>query len=154
MNPPPTFAQAPPVQNELSTWVRNYVHYGNLASNYSKQATGARKLRDEFESKIIHNLRATNMQNAVIQISGAQLQYAEEKTPASLSMPRLEEYLHAYFAQKGNSLDETEAIMRFLRFKRQQDASVTACLKKTPLASVSIPPPPGSGPYPHGGNLK
>lgn len=148
---PPSYAQSPPVQNELSTWVRNYVHYGNLASNYSKQATGARKLRDEFESKIIHNLRGTNMQNAVIQISGAQLQYAEEKTPASLSMPRLEEYLHAYFAQKGNSLDETEAIMRFLRFKRQQDATVTACLKKTPLASVSIPPPPSLPPYQQNG---
>lgn len=128
---------------DLSTQVRNQVHYDNLANNYSKQATGARKLRDDFEDKIIQNLRSSHMENAVIQVSGARLQLAEEKTAPSLTMPRLENYLHKYFAQKGNGLDETEAILRFLRIQRQHDTQTVACLKKT-LAAPALPPPPGA----------
>jgi hypothetical protein len=136
----------PPVpQNDMATMVRNYVHYDNLANNYSKQASGARKLRDEFESKIITNLRANNMENAIIQISGgARLQCTEEKTPPSLTLPRLESYLQKYFAQKTSGLNETEAILRFIRLQKQQETQVNACLKRisspTPIPG---PPPPG-----------
>jgi hypothetical protein len=126
---------------DLATWVRNYVHYDNLAGNYSKQATGARKLRDDFESKIITNLRANSMDNAVIQISGARLQVAEDKTTPSMTLPRLESYLHKYFAGKGNGMDETEAILQFIRMQRANDSQAIARLKRTPVAPP-VPPPP------------
>jgi hypothetical protein len=82
------------------------------------------------------------MQNAVIQISGARLQYVEEKTAPALSMPRLEGYLHAYFKQKGNGVDETEAILRYLKLQKLNDTQVVARLKKTNVQP--IPPPPNS----------
>jgi hypothetical protein len=126
--------------NDLTTWVRNYVHYDNLANNYSKQATGARKLRDEFENKIVQNLRANRMENAIIQISGATLQIVEEKTQPTLTLPRLEAYLHKYYAQKGNGVDETESVLRFIRAQKIQDTIVTAGLKKSPLGAP-VPPP-------------
>ena len=134
--------QAPP-QNDFSTWIRNYVHYDNLAGNYSKQATGARKLRDEFEGKVIQYLRANSMEHAIIQVSGGRLQYVEEKSTPSLSTNRLQQYLHKYYAQRGNGLDETEAIMRFINLQREQDSTKVASLKKTPI-QAAIPPPPSA----------
>jgi hypothetical protein len=135
----------PVPQNDMATMVRNYVHYDNLANNYSKQASGARKLRDEFEGKIITNLRANNMENAIIQISGgARLQCTEEKTPPSLTLPRLETYLQKYYAQKGSGINETEAILRFIRLQKQQETQVHACLKRiSPPTPIPGPPPPG-----------
>jgi hypothetical protein len=82
------------------------------------------------------------MQNAVIQISGARLQYAEEKTVPALSMPRLENYLHAYFKQKGNGVDETEAILRYIKLQKVNDTQVVARLKK--LTVQPLPPPPNA----------
>jgi hypothetical protein len=127
--------------SDLTTWVRNYVHYDNLAGAYGKQATGARKLRDEFESKIITNLRANSMDNAVIQISGARLQVTEDKNAPSMTLPRLESYLHKYFAGKGNGIDETESILRFIRMQRANDTQAIARLKRT-VAAPPVPPPP------------
>lgn len=128
-------------QNEIGSWVRNYVHYDNLANTYNKQAGASRKLRDEFEDKIIGNLRANNMQNAVIQVAGARLQYSEEKTVPSLSMPRLESYLHGYYKQKGNGMDETEHILRYIKSQKLNDTQIVAKLKKT-LMPASVPLPP------------
>ena len=146
MQSQPLTQQQPPQQNDLSTYVRNFVHYDKLASNYSKQATGARKLRDEFEGKIINNLRANNMPNAIIQVSGASLQCSEQKTLPTLSANRLEQYLHKYYAQRGNGLDETEQIMRFINLQKEQDSTRIACLKKVPIqAAIPPPPPPPSG---------
>jgi hypothetical protein len=129
--------------NEFASWVRNYVHYDNLTSQFTKQAGGARKLRDEFEDRIIQNLRTNNMQNAVIQIAGGRLQYAEEKTVPSLTIPRLEQYLHAYFKQKGTGLDETENILRYIKVQKANDSVTVAKLKKT-VALPPLPPPPNS----------
>ena len=127
-------------QSEIGTWVRNYVHYDNLVGTYTKQAGAARKMRDDFEGKVINNLRVNNMQNAVIQISGARLQYGEEKTVPALSIPRLEGYLHAYFKQKGNGIDETEAILRYIKLQKINDTQVVARLKKTTVQSIPTPP--------------
>ena len=127
-------------QSEIGNWVRNYVHYDNLVGTYTKQAGAARKMRDDFEGKVINNLRTNNMQNAIIQISGARLQYGEEKTVPALSMPRLEGYLHAYFKQKGNSIDETEAILRYIKLQKMNDTQVVARLKKTTVQSIPAPP--------------
>ncbi len=135
--------QTPP-QNDISTWVRNYVHYDNLANNYGKQAAGARKLRDDFETKIIHQLRAQRMENAVIQVAGARLQCGEEKCAPTLTMPRLESYLHDYFKQRGNHVDETDAILRFIKQQKTDNTQRVLKLKKT-ASAVALPPPPGAG---------
>jgi hypothetical protein len=133
----------PPQQgSELPALIRNYVHYGKMAEIYGKQATGARKLRDEFESKVIHTLRENHMENAIIQITGAQLQCVEQKSMPPLSMPRLEQYLHKYYAQKGTGVDETESILRFLKLQKQNDAQSVMSLKKTVLPAAIPPPPP------------
>lgn len=137
-------------QTELPTLVRNFIHYDNLASNYSKQASGARHLRNEYESKVIHALRSNNMENAIIQVSGARLQLAEEKSTPSLSMPRLQQYLDKYYAQKGTGVNETEAILRFLRLQKVNDTQTVACLKKISIPA-NIPAPPGAA---AGGGLK
>lgn len=131
---------APNQQPELSQLVRSYVHYGNLVDNYSKQAGGARKLRDGFESQIIKTLRNNHMENAVIQIAGATLQCTNEKCAPALSMPRIEQYLHGYFQQKGNGLDETDAILRYIRLQKTHDTQVVAKLKKT-LLPMPLPAP-------------
>lgn len=138
---------APPKENPFGTWVRSWVHYDNLAGNYGKQAAGARKMRDDFEDKILQNLRANNMEKAVIQVSGAKLGITEETSQPSLSFPRLEQYLHMYFQQKGNHMDETEQILRFIRIQRQKETKSVQRLKKTPLgpALPPLPPPPSGG---------
>ena len=128
-------------QNEIGSWVRNYIHYDNLVNTYSKQASASRKMRDDFEGKIIQNLRTNNMQNAIIQVSGAKLQYNEEKTVPSLSIPRLESYLHAYYKQKGNGIDESDSILRFIKQQKINDTQVVARLKKT--VPVAVPAPQG-----------
>jgi hypothetical protein len=128
---------------DLPGLVRNYVHYDNLTNTYSKQASGARKLRDDFESKIIHTLRSQNMENAIIQVQGAKLQVGSTKSVPSLSMPRLKTYLEAYYRQKGNAMDESVSILRFINLQKQADTQEVACLKKT-SAAPAIPPPPGS----------
>jgi hypothetical protein len=133
----------PTQQPELPQLVRSYVHYGNLVDNYTKQAAGARKLRDGFESQIIKTLRSNHMENAVIQIAGATLQCTNEKCAPTLSMPRLEQYLHGYFQQKGNGLDETDAILRYIRLQKTNDTQVVAKLKKTPLP-MPLPAPGGN----------
>ena len=141
-------AGAPPPnqQNELPSLVRNFIHYDNLASNYSKQASGARNLRNEYESKVIHALRSHNMENAIIQVSGARLQLAEEKSAPSLSMPRLQQYLDRFYAQKGTGVNETEAILRFIRLQKVNDTQTVACLKKISIpANIPAPPPIGGG---------
>jgi len=132
-------------QNEIGSWVRNYIHYDNLTKTYTNQAGASRKIRDDFENKIIQNLRTNNMQNAIIQISGANLQYTEDKMIPSLSMPRLEIYLHSYFKQKGNGMDETDSILRYIKSQKQNDTQVVAKLKKTLVTPVPALPPTNHG---------
>jgi hypothetical protein len=81
------------------------------------------------------------MENAILQVSGATLQISEEKTAPSLSLPRIEDWLHKYYKQRGNGIDETDSILRFIRLQKTQEIQTTACLKKT-VSPVSLPPPP------------
>lgn len=130
---------------QLATWVRNWVHYDNMASNFSKQSSTSRKMRDEFEAKIIDTLKTNKMENAQIQISGAKLSLSQEKVFPGLTIGRLEEYLHQYFQKKGVMMDETDQIMRFIKQQKLNNYEVETRLKRintTPAAAV--PPPPGS----------
>lgn len=116
--------------NQLGNWVRNYVHYDNLSSSLNKQLQNARKVKDEFESKIIQALETNNMSNAIIQIAGGKLSLGEEKHAHSLTLTRVEELLHGYYKSQGReATDETIAIMKYIRAERGSDT--TKKLKKT-----------------------
>lgn len=135
---------------DLGNWVRNWVHYDNLALSLSRQATNARKFRDEFEGRIIGHLDANSMSNAVIQIVGGRLTVNEERHAQPLTLTRMEELLRGYYASKGASgaTDETPEIMKYIR--KQRGFEVTKRLKKSNGAPVApLPPPPGTGALPN-----
>jgi len=137
-------AVQPSPQTDLTTLVRNYIHYDNVTKTYGKQLNGARTLRNTFENKIIQELRSNRMEHAIIQVSGATLQMAEEKSAPSLSFPKLESWLHAYYKQKGNGIDETDSILRFMKQQKIKETTSIAYLKKVALPAP-IPPPPQGG---------
>jgi hypothetical protein len=135
--------------NELGHWVRNWVHYDNLALGLNRQATNARKVRDEYENKIITHLQQNSMENAIIQIAGGRLMVNEERHSQPLTLHRIEELLRAYFVSKGAAasghLDETPNIMKFI--KQQRGFEINKRLKKQSGAPPApLPPPPSSMP--------
>ena len=136
---------------ELGNFVRNWVHYDNLTTSLSKQTTNARKVRDDFEEKILQQLHVNNMENAVIQVQGGRLLVGEERHTQPLTLARIEEGIHAYFAEQKrlgkNTVDDTPAIIRFLKTHRAVE--VTKRLKKQAVVPP-LPPPPTP---PTGGKL-
>lgn len=115
--------------NQLGYMVRNYVHYDNLASGLYKQLQNARKVKDEFENRIITYLQTSNMEKAVIQIAGGRLTVAEERHSSSLTLTKIEELLHGYYKSQGReSTDESQAIMKYI--KAERGAEVVKKLKK------------------------
>lgn len=132
---------------QLAGFVRNWLHYDSLASSLYKQANRARQVRDDFEIKVVDELRNQRMENAIIQINNGTLSVVEERNPRALSLVRIEEILHKYFHKKGASHDETKEIMNFIRANRGYDVSKK--LKKS--GGPSLPPLPT--PPQHGGGM-
>jgi hypothetical protein len=131
--------------NELGNWVRNWVHYDNLALGLNRQSSNARKVRDDYEHKIVGHLQQNHMENAIIQIAGGRLVVSEERHSQPLTLHRIEELLRSYFIAKGagSHLDETPMIMKFL--KQQRGFEVNKRLKKQGGAIPGpLPGPPGS----------
>jgi len=126
---------------EIGFLVRNWVHYDNLATGLYRQTTNARKLRDEFETKILDSLRVSNMENAVIQIAGGRLLVQQERHNQPLTLTRIEEILHTYYVSR-NMPDDTPNIMKFM--KKQRGFEVVKKLRKQsgPPPSALPPPPP------------
>lgn len=131
--PPNSIVQKPP-QNELVDAVRHWVHFDNLAETLNKQVSNVRAKRSEYEEKILKNLESNNMRDAVLQISGAQLQRASTYRSANLSWTLLEEQLQEYYKSRSKP-DETAAIVDFLQ-KHRGGKSVDY-LKKTPLSEIN-----------------
>jgi len=132
--------------DQLTTWIRNWVHYDNMATNFSKQSTTSRKIRDENEEKIIDTLRVKKMENAQIQINGAKLSLVQEKCYTGLTIGILEQYLHDYFKKKGTMMDETDQIMRFIKQQKSTNFDLKTRLRKTSTVPF-VPGPSGpSGP--------
>jgi hypothetical protein len=77
--------------------VRGWVHYDNLTSTLQKQILNSRKQRDAFEEQIQVLLKQHQMTNAVIQISGGQLQFQDEKITSGLTMKALLESAQSFF---------------------------------------------------------
>ena len=131
-SPPSNSIIQKPPQNELVDAVRHWVHFDNLAETLNKQVSNVRTKRSEYEQKILKHLDSHNMRDAVLQISGAQLQRASTYRSANLSWTLLEEQLHEYYKLRGKP-DETATIVDFLQ-KHRGGKSVDY-LKKTPLGT-------------------
>jgi hypothetical protein len=116
-------------RNQFGDLVRNWVHYDNLAVNLNRQIQNARKVKEEFEVKIMNSLKDYKMENAIIQVAGGKLSIVEEKHSNPLTNSRIEELLHEYYERTGRkAADETAEIMKFL--KTERGSSVSKKLKK------------------------
>ena len=101
----------------IGTYVRSWLHYGNLASSFYKQYGASRKIKDDFEKQIITTLQQQGMENAIIQINRGKIQVATKREPNPLSLSKIEELLHGYFRHRCCK-DETLDIMTFIRANR------------------------------------
>lgn len=123
-------------KEDIANLIRNYVHYDNLVTNFQKQTQNARIVRDDFEKRIINDLKKNSMENAVIQIVGGKLKVVEEKHTSPLSFKSLEESLHQYYKDKKQT-DDTSNIIKFV--KEHREVEIVSKLKKIP----QLPPQPG-----------
>lgn len=101
----------------IGTFVRYWLHYGNLASSFFKQFGSVRKIRDDYEQQIIKLLQQNGMEKATIQINQGQIRVIDKREPNPLTLSKLEELLHGYYRQRGGK-DETMDIMTFIRGNR------------------------------------
>lgn len=77
--------------------IRGWVHYDNMMAAYNKQLANARKQRDAFEEQVKIMLAQHKLSSSVIQISGGQLQFQEEKTTSGITMKSLAESSESFF---------------------------------------------------------
>jgi hypothetical protein len=125
---------------EFPTWVRNWVHYEQLASNLYKQAINSRKVRDEYEERILGSLEKRKMVNAVLRLKQGKYQFVQETHTAPMSMTNIEGMLHLYFKAKGaQARDETAEIMAFFKQHRQQTYNYR--LRKVNDPGATLPAP-------------
>ena len=96
---------------DLAHNVRGWVHYDNLCSTLQKQIANARKQRDSFEQEIQTLLRQHQMTNAVIQISGGQLQLQEEKSTSALTQKGLRESVQSFFKAHPDLPDRSKELL-------------------------------------------
>ena len=81
----------------IGTYVRSWLHYGNLASSFYKQYGASRKIKDDFEKQIITTLQQQGMETAIIQINRGKIQVTTKREPNPMSLSKIEELLHGYF---------------------------------------------------------
>ena len=111
--------------------VRGWVHYDNMAAALQKQIVNARKQRDAFEEQIQGLLKQHNAPNAVIQISGGQLQLQEEKSTSSLTMKGLTESIQSFLRDHPEIPNPNKfAIELIEHIKQQRSVSTSLRLKK------------------------
>lgn len=125
------------VKDDIANLVRNYVHYDNLTISLQKQINNARVVRDDFEKRIIDELKKNKLENAIIQIVGGKLKIVEEKHSNPLSYKFLEEQIHNYFVEKKKT-DETHDLLQYI--KSHKNVNLELKLKKIP----QLPPQPAS----------
>jgi hypothetical protein len=120
----------------IGTYVRYWLHYGDLASSFFKQFGSVRKIRDDYEKKIIQILQQNGMEKANIQINNGMIRVADKREPNPLTLSKIEELLHGYYRYRGGK-DETLDIMTFIRANRGYT------LSKNLKQSGMTPPPQG-----------
>lgn len=111
--------------------VRGWVHYDNMTAALQKQITNARKQRDAFEEQVQLLLKQHQMTNAVIQISGGQLQLQEEKVTSGLTMKALQESAISFFRGHPEIPNPDKLVIQFLaHIKEQRAVNINIRLKK------------------------
>ena len=115
---------------DLAHNVRGWVHYDNLCQTLQKQITNARKQRDSFETQIQVLLKQHQMENAVIQVSGGQLQLQEEKNSAALTMKALTESIVGFFKGHPELPDKSKELLDHIKRERLSNVNVSTRLKK------------------------
>ena len=110
--------------------VRGWVHYDNLTTTLQKQVTNSRKQRDSYEEQIGSLLKEHHMPNAVIQISGGQLQLQEEKVTPSLTMKALQDSTLSFFKARPEISNPEKITSEFLQhIKMQRGGASTTSLR-------------------------
>uniref|UniRef100_A0A6C0BHI8 Uncharacterized protein n=1 Tax=viral metagenome TaxID=1070528 RepID=A0A6C0BHI8_9ZZZZ len=90
--------QSPQPQQLLQQSVRAWVHFDNLSSNLSKQATNARNQKQIHEKEIQNILGAMKQQHAVLEVNGARLQFQQKESKSNLSWSWLQDQLRTWFS--------------------------------------------------------
>ena len=100
--------------------VRAWVHFDNLSSNFSKQATNARTQKQIHEKEIQNILGAMKQQHAVLEVNGARLQFQQKESKSNLSWSWLQDQLRAWFTspEARNSQSKADDLFKFLQSKR------------------------------------
>jgi hypothetical protein len=125
-------------QEALAHNVRGWVHYDNLTTTLQKQVTNARKQRDSYEEQIGGLLKEYQMPNAVIQISGGQLQLQEEKVTPGLTMKALQESTLSFFKARPELPNPEKLTNDFLHhIKTQRGGASTTSLRLKKLKGPS-----------------
>jgi hypothetical protein len=102
---------------DLGNQVRHWVFYDNLITSLNKDIHNTRVKRQQHENTIIHTLKSTHHEKAVLQIVGGRILLAEEKHTKPLTFTSLESMLTEYYRQKG-SHNETDDIIKFIKGHR------------------------------------
>jgi hypothetical protein len=110
--------QAPQPQQLLQQSVRAWVHFDNLSSNLSKQATNARNQKQIHEKEIQNILTAMKQQHAVLEVNGARLQFQQKESKSNLSWSWLQEQLRAWFISPEGRAGKADDLFKFLQSKR------------------------------------
>ena len=117
--------------------VRGWVHSDNMATQLNKQVVNVRKQRDAYEEQIHLLLTQHQMPNAVIQISGGQLQLQEEKSTAGLTMKALQDSTLSFFKSHPEIPNPEKMTNEFIQHVKQgRQVSTNLRLKK-----LKAPPP-------------
>jgi hypothetical protein len=125
---------------EFPTWVRNWLHYDTLAGGLYKQALNARKVREDYEQRILGSLTRRGLTNAILQLKQGKFQSVEESHQVPMSYANIEALLHLYFKVKGaGARDETGDIMAF--FKQHRKTTHTIRLRRIDDPAEKLPAP-------------
>jgi hypothetical protein len=116
--------------------VRGWVHYDNMSAALNKQIANARKQRDAYEEQIHLLLTQHQMPNAVIQISGGQLQLQEEKATAGLTMKALQDSALSFFKGHPEIPNPEKMANEFVQHMKQQ-RQVTSSLRLKKLKAAT-----------------
>ena len=123
--------------------VRGWVHYDNMTSALQKQIINARKQRDAFEQQVQAILETQQMTNAVIQISGGQLQLQEDKTTSGLTMKALQESVQLFFRNHPEIPNPDKMTNELINtIKQQRTVNTNLRLKKLKAAPLQGTPYP------------
>jgi hypothetical protein len=103
----------------IGNFVRQWLHYINLATTSNTLYIKQKSVADDYEKKIITTLKKQAMSHATIQISDGHLKIINKTEPNQLTVSKITELLHEYFKHKPQGgKDETNEIIQFIHANR------------------------------------